>query len=80
MRASLPEHRSKNMGSRAINKRCPVCKKLRKFCPPGSDPLRRGWTRERGRWLCPRCSQSLAAQRDALFPSAARRFTELRKP
>lgn len=50
-------------GTHGLRKRCPVCKKLRRFSAPELRAGCLGWTKERGRWLCPRCSARLDEQR-----------------
>ena len=51
-------------GTHGLRKRCPICRKLRKFCVPNAlRPQWRGWTKERGRWVCPLCSVQLEGQR-----------------
>lgn len=50
-------------GTHGLRKRCPLCKKLRKFSAPEHRAAYFGWTKERGCWVCPRCSARLDEQR-----------------
>lgn len=50
-------------GTHALRKRCPACKKLRRFYEPPGDQggdrpgrKRMGWTKQDGLWICARCS------------------------
>jgi hypothetical protein len=57
----------KYRGTHALRKRCPACKKLRRFFEPpgdvyqgGSRPSRKGWTKlADGRWICRFCPPDL---------------------
>lgn len=65
MTASKRPGPGKYKGTHALRKRCPACKKLRRFFEPpgdvyqgGSRASRRGWTKSADeRWICPFCSQ-----------------------
>lgn len=47
-------------GTHGLRKRCPKCKKLRKFCVP-PDHVRLGWTKFFGRWICASCTTIVSA-------------------
>lgn len=66
-------------GTHGLRKRCPVCKKLRKFrmSAEGYAAHTIGrWTKRGGRWVCPRCSDRLDAERSAL-PSQVKDLNEV---
>lgn len=51
---------SKNKGTHALRKRCPQCKKLRRFYEPpmdqGGERLSRAkWAKVNNRWICIYC-------------------------
>lgn len=54
----------KQRGTHALRKRCPLCKKLRRFCDTPSDlggtrDNRKGWHKIENRWCCPFCTSNL---------------------
>lgn len=56
-------------GTHGLRKRCPRCKKLRRFYEPprdqgGERPSRAGWEKVGGRWTCRFCME---AERQALY-------------
>ena len=52
---------TKKRGTHGLRKRCPECKKLRKFCEPDmsttgeNHPRRPPWGKVEGRWVCGFC-------------------------
>lgn len=44
-------------GTHGLRKRCPCCKKLRKFAHPPAHDRVEGWTKVGDQWICRLCSE-----------------------
>ena len=61
--------KTKSRGTHGLRKRCPLCKKLRRFFEPQEGSLvaakqrqsnyEKGWRKREGRWVCFRCTSPL---------------------
>jgi len=70
-------------GTHGLRKRCPLCKKLRKFREPPGDqsgedkPRRPKWTKVGGRWVCGFCSKEKVAIDIETAPKGFNPFTNM---